>query len=243
MKRWAQRIRRSFARAGGETPPATVPAPAAAPEPETPQTTAEIFTVFEERVTPLLAALKSLPPDGEGMEFFTRIDVVRPDDYPDRPDIEPRIDVWVFHTREGKPAGKLHDAPSSHLISIESKWSTPERQDFSQLLALGETPVLRLSFKPDAEPAARLSSHVYIERYEKPRAGIDYGIYCGGYGMVIEKSAEKIHTRIEDFVSVIENWLQTHAPQRLPEASRLIAPPRDIDILPPINIRKRGPQQ
>jgi len=238
MKRWAQKIRRSFARAGREGTPAAAPeAPNAMP----PQTAAEAYAAFESHLQPLLAALKTLPADESGLEFFIRTDVIRREDSAAPQDTRPRIDVWIFHTREGQPAGKLHEAPSSHLISIESKRSTPERQDFSQLLALSETPVLRLSFKPDMEPPERLSSHVYTERYETPQPGKNYGIYCGNYGMVIEKSAETPHARIEDFVSVIENWLQTHAPARLPDVSRLLSPPRDIDILPPINIRKRGP--
>lgn len=240
MKRWVQKLRQTFARAGREA----AAAPAVVPDntPVTPpQSTEDVYAVFDARVAPLLAALKSLPPDARELEFFTRTDIVRPGEYPERPDIKPQIDVWLFHTREAKVAGKLHEAPSSHLISLESKSSTPERQDFSQHLALSETPVLRLSFKPAAEASARLTRHTYIESYEAPQAGKKYTIYCGNYGMVIDKSAETSLARCDDFVSEIESWLKTHAPARLDEVSQLVSPPRDIDILPPINIRKRGP--
>lgn len=222
---------------------AGVPAPAGAvPPTPPPETVAEAYACFEARVAPVLLALKSLPPDEAGLEFFTRIDIVRPDEYPERPDIDPRIDVWLFHTRAGKPASKLNDAPSSHLITIESKKSTPERQDFSQLLALSETPVLRLSFKPNAAEGERLTRHTYIERYEIPQAGKKYSIYCGNYGMVIDKSDERPLARMADFSSEIQGWLKTHAPARLPAVARLLSPPRDIEVLPPINIRKRGPR-
>ncbi|MDP2205232.1 MAG: hypothetical protein Q8K65_02895 [Alphaproteobacteria bacterium] len=244
MKRWVQKLRQTFARAGREATPAAASAPLSdipAPPPAPPQSTDDVYAVFDARVAPLLAALKSLPPDKNGLEFFIRSDILRPGDYPERPDIPPQINVWLFHTREAKPAGKLHDAPTSHLISIESKRSTPEWQDFSQQLALSETPVLRLSFSPDAEGADRLTRHTYIESYETPQAGKTYSIYCGSYGMVIDKSAETSLARAEDFVSEIESWLKTHAPARLAEVTRLLSPPRDIDILPPINIRKRGP--
>lgn len=247
MKRWVDKLRQTFARTGADASPAMADVspsglPAGMEPPAPPQTTAEAYAFFTERITPVLLALKSLPPDDAGLEFFTRIDIVRPDEDPERSDIPPRIDVWLFHTREGKPAGKLHEAPSSHLITIESKKSTPERLDFSQLLALSETPVLRLSFKPDAEDGERLTRHTYIERYEVPQAGKKYSIYCGNYGMVIDKSADVALTRIADFAGEIEGWLKTHAPARLPAVARLLSPPRDIDILPPINIRKRGPR-
>jgi hypothetical protein len=243
MKRWVQKLRQTFARAGREASPSAASAavPAPIPAAPSPQSTPDIYAVFDARVVPLLAALTSLPPDDSGLEFFCRTDIVRPCEYPNRPDIEPQINVWLFHTREGKPASKLHEAPSSHMISIESKRSTPERQDFSQQLALSETPVLRLSFKPDAEDVARLTRHTYIESYEAPQAGKKYSIYCGNYGMVIDKSAETTLARADDFVSEIESWLKTHAPARINDVSRLLSPPRDIDILPPINIRKRGP--
>jgi hypothetical protein len=244
MKRWVQKLRQTFARAGRGTTPAAAPVPLSdipAPPAAAPQSTDEAYAVFDARVAPLLAALKSLPPDESGLEFFTRTDIVRPGEYPERPDMPPHINVWLFHTREAKSAGKLHDAPVSHMISIESKNSTPERQDFSQQLALSETPVLRLSFKPDAAGAERLTRYTYIESYEPPQAGKKYSIYCGNYGMVIDKSAETSLTRAEDFLSEIENWLKTHAPARIAEVTRMLSPPSDIEVLPPINIRKRGP--
>jgi hypothetical protein len=244
MKRWVDKLRQTFARTGADTAPAAEAVPAsglsAAVNGTTPppQSTAEAYAFFTDQIEPVLRRLQSLPPDDAGLEFFTRIDVLRPDDT----DALPRIDVWLFHTREGKPASRLHEAPSTHMITIESKKSRPERPDFSQLLALGETPVLRLSFNPAAEEGARLTRHTYIERYEKPQAGRKYNIYCGNYGMVIDKSPDVPLARISDFTDEIKNWLKTHAPARLPAVAHLLSPPRDINILPPANIRKRRPR-
>ncbi|HCS22711.1 MAG TPA: hypothetical protein PLW48_03385 [Alphaproteobacteria bacterium] len=244
MRRWANILRQSFQR-GGRKPAQSTPASFAPPEEATvaPEAQSEqnIFTDFAATTLPLLQALKNLPPDAQGLEFFLRADIVEPGQYPDRPDIEPRIDIWLFHTREGKPAGRLHEAPSSHLITIESKHSTPERQDFSQLLALSETPVLRLSFRPQAEaPAARLSHHTYIERYEKPQAGKKYSVYCGDHGMVIEKTPDTPVTHSSDFRAVIGAWLRTHAPARIAAVEGLLYPPRDITLPQSVTIRKRS---
>lgn len=246
MRHWANKIRQSFQR-GGRKPVQAAPAafdppadPPAAPEV---QTDHDIFAHFEQEALPLLQALKNLPRDENGLEFFLRADIVRPGQYPDRPDIEPRIDIWLFHTREGKPAGRLHEAPSSHLITIESKHSTPERQDFSQLLALSETPVLRLSFRPQAEaPAARLSHHTYIERYEKPQAGKSYSVYCDEYGMVIEKTPDRPLAHSRDFTNIIGAWLRVHAPARIAAVEHLLYPPHDITLPQPVTIRKRPPK-
>ncbi len=239
MSRWRQHLKDLF----GQSAPARA-VPAAAPETPRPppapdQPEGEMYAAFDRDIRPILLALKNLPRDEQGLEFFMRADVVT-DDMAQRPE-DARIDVWLFYTRETKPAGKLHQAPNSHLISLESKWSTPEKLDFSQLLALGDTPVLRLCVRPQETGAARITSHTYIERYEKPQAGKKYSIYSGDYGMVQDESEKSPHARVQDFANVIDSWLQQYAPAQKPALRDALNPRSDFDILRPVNIRKRQP--
>lgn len=239
MSRWRQHLKDLF---GRSAPAVAVPAaapdtPIAKPAPDQPE--AEMYAAFERDIRPILQALKNLPQNGDGMEFFMRADVVT-DDMAERAE-DLRIDVWLFHTHETKPNSKLHQAPNSHLITIESKWSTPEKLDFSQLLALSDTPTLRLSVRPQQTGDARITSHTYIERYEKPQAGKKYSIYCGDYGMVHDESEKTPHARVQDFAQVIGDWIQTYAPAQKRALHDALNPRSDFDILRPLNIRKRQP--
>lgn len=240
MSRWRQHLKDLF----GRSAPAAVAMPTsmtddAAPAPKPDQPTADMYSTFARDIAPMLKALKDLPPNKDGLEFFTRTDVVTADMAEQAGDM--RIDVWLFYTRETTPNGKLHQAPNSYLISMESKRSTPEKLDFSQLLALSDTPVLRLCVRPQETGDARITSHTYIERYEKPQAGKKYSIYSGDYGMVHDESSKTPHARVQDFAGVINSWLQAHAPAQKHLLQEKLNPRTEIDLLRPLNIRKRQP--
>ena len=238
MRRWHQHLKDMFSRSA----PAAVAVPAAmpdAPAPRVDQPEGEMYAAFDRDIKPILQALKNMPRNDAGLEFFTRTDVVTADMAQEPGDM--CINVWLFYTHETKPAGKLHQAPNSYLISLESKWSTPEKLDFSQLLALSDTPVLRLCVRPEQTGDARITSHTYIERYEKPQAGKKYGIYSGDFGMVHDESEKTPHARVQDFAQVINNWLQEYAPAQKRELHAIMNPRTEIDLLRPLNIRKRQP--
>lgn len=248
MKHWATKLRQSFRRTGKGPVAArkpmdvNMPAPALppSPPPPPPQSTDDIYSGFRREVLPVLEALKNLPKDSEGKEFFLRADIVTRD-MVEKPE-DMRIDVWLFYTQESGPQPRLHEAPRSHLISMESKKSTPEKRDYSQLIALGGAPVLRLTVHPQAaEDAKRMSSYTYIESYEKPQAGRTYTIYSGDYGMVIDESERKTLHRIEEFTNIIHQWLDDHTPGHKYTLREAMNPKTEIDLLPPINIRKRNP--
>lgn len=240
MSRWRQHLKDLF---GRSAPAAAMPASVAdtaVPATRPPdQPAAEMYETFRREIAPILQVLKDLPPNKDGLEFFTRTDVVTADMAEQAGNM--RIDVWLFYTRETKPNGKLHQAPNSYLISLESKWSTPEKLDFSQMLALSDTPVLRLCVRPQETGDTRITSHTYIERYEKPQAGKKYSIYSGDYGMVHDESDKTPHTRVQDFAGVINNWLQEYAPAQKREMHAIMNPRTEIDLLRPLNIRKRQP--
>lgn len=243
MSRWRQHLKNMFARSARTRTDKTARAkPAARPEapmspPDQPET--DMYASFRRDIMPLLDILKNMPADDAGMEFFTRADVICADKA-QRPE-DKRIDVWLFHTHETTPANKLHQEPNSYLISMESKRSTPEKPDYSQLLALSKTPVLRLCVRPQETGEARITSHTYTERYEKPQAGKNYSIYSGDYGMVHENSEKTPHARVADFAAAIDVWLESHAPAQKQNLQNILNPKTAIDLLPPLNIRKRQP--
>lgn len=241
MKHWVNRISQSFRRSGkgpaAAKKPMDVPAPPASPAP--PEPTAAMYDGFQRDIMPLLDALKNLPQDSAGKEFFLRADVVTRD-MVEKPE-DMRIDVWLFYTREIKPQPRMHEAPVCHLITMHSKRSTPENPDFSQLLSLDGAPVLRLCVRPQEDGERRITSHTYIERYEKPQAGRSYTIYSGDYGMVLDESPKTPHSRVKDFAAVINAWLQEHTPGHDYTLREAMNPKTEIDLLPPINIRKRAP--
>lgn len=246
MARWQQHLKDLFGRsAPAVAVPAAAPPPMPAsnmPAPNKPvpdQSADEMYAAFEREIKPVLVALRNLPRNEDGLEFFMRADVVTADMTEQAKDM--RIDVWLFYTRETAPAGKLHQAPNSHMISMESKWSTPEKPDFSQLLALGNTPVLRLSVRPPQTGDTRITSHTYVERYEKPQAGKKYSIYSGDYGMVHDESEKIPYARVEHLRAAIDGWLQTYAPAQKRALQDALNPKTDFDLLRPLNIRKRQP--
>lgn len=236
MRRWHRQIGHLFRR--GTPAAATVlPAAPAAPLPDMPAE--DLYAAFERDIRPLLQTLKNLPPDDSGREFFMRTDVVTPDMVSDEK--ETRIDVWLFYTRETRPNGQRGAPPNSHLISLESKTSTPERPDYCQLLEIGTAPVLRLSLRPLGSGDGHLTSHHYFERYEKPQTGRKYSIYCGDYGMVLDESVKTPHKRTQDMIAPLRDWLQQYAPSGLAALAPLLHPPRDITLPPAVTVRKRTP--
>lgn len=240
MSRWRQHIKDMFARPAQHKAAVPAAAPEApSPPPIPPQSMDDMYGAFRRDILPVLQALKSLPRDETGLEFFMRADVLTPDMVQNAEDA--RIDVWLFYTRETGPSPKLHQAPQSHLISLESKKSTPERPDFSQLLAIGDTPVLRLCIRPQESGDMRITSHTYIESYEKPQAGKKYSIYSGDYGMVITESVKTSHARAEALRGAIDGWMATYAPSQIRALHDVLNPKTEIDLLPPLNIRKRTP--
>lgn len=225
-------------RAAAKAPaPATVPAtPPPPPRRIPPQ---QVYDDFARAVTPVLEHLAALPKNTDDLEFFIRADVVH--DLQGQVD-QQRIDVWVFYTSEGTPAGRLHDAPAHHFISIQRKTSTPEKPDYSQLLTLSLRPVLRLSLRPYA-PDNQIQSETYIEHFEKPQAGKSYGIYCGEHGRVVTTDNAQTHNSVHDLRTVITDWISAVAPDRRAEVDRLNAATArtDIAVLKPLRLKRREP--
>lgn len=216
---------------------------AAAPQPPARIPPQQIYKDFEDNVAPLLEALKKLPADDKGMEFFMRADVVnningQPKDQ--------RIDVWLFYTRDITDQPRGGGMPTSHFIQMERKDSTPENPRYDICMELSLRPVLRLSARP-YEKTRQIEVSQYIEYFETPEHGHEYPVFLGGYGLVHDEQERKQLSAIGDFTREMENWIKTVAEDRASQVLNAIgfADPRlrhGVTVGKPLQLKKKAPE-
>lgn len=203
----------------------------------------QAYKDFEDHVAPLLDALKKLPPDDKGMEFFIRADVVN--DITGQPK-DQRIDVWMFYTRDitGQPRGG-GDMPTSHFITIARKDSDPANPRYDICMELSLRPVLRLSVRP-YDKTRQIETAQYIEYFETPEHGHEYPVFLGGYGLVHDEQERKPLAAVGDFTAEIENWIKAVAEEQAPQILNAIGFTdtklrHGVTVSKPLQLKKKTP--
>lgn len=215
-------------------------AAAAAPARMPPQ---ETYKDFADNVAPLLEALKKLPADDKGMEFFIRADVVN--DINGQPK-DQRIDVWLFYTRDitDQPRGG-GGMPTSHFITMERKDSDPANPRYDICMELSLRPVLRLSVRP-YEKTQQIIAAQHIEYFETPEHGHEYPVFLGGYGLVHDEQERKQLATVGAFTGEIENWIKNVAGDRAPQILNTIGfadtkMRHSVTVGKPLQLKKKAP--
>jgi hypothetical protein len=216
------------------------PAPEAATPARIPP--AQIYKNFETEIAPLLAALKKLPADENGMEFFIRTDVVN--DINGQPK-DQRIDVWLFYTRDITDQPRSKGMPDSHLITMERKDSDPENPRYDITMELSLRPVLRLAVRP-YDKTRQIEALQYIEYFETPEHGHEYPVFLGGYGQVHDVQERKQLANIQDFTAELDHWIKSVADTKAPQILHAIGGGdtklrHDVTISKPLQLKKKTP--
>lgn len=203
----------------------------------------QTYKDFADNVAPLLDALKKLPADDKGMEFFMRADVVN--DINGQPK-DQRIDVWLFYTRDitDQPRGG-GGMPTSHFITMERKDSDPENPRYDICMELSLRPVLRLSVRP-YDKTRQVEVSQYIEYFETPEHGHEYPVFLGGYGLVHDVQERKALPTVGDFTGEMESWIKNVAGDRAPQILNAIGFAdtklrHSVTVGKPLQLKKKAP--
>lgn len=203
---------------------------------------AQIYKHFKADVAPLLDALKKLPADENGMEFFIRTDVVN--DIHGQPK-DQRIDVWLFYTRDIADQPRSKGMPNSHLITMARKDSDPENPRYDIAMELSLRPVLHLAVRP-YDKARQIEATQYIEYFETPEHGHEYPVFLGGYGQVHDVQERKQLANIQDFTTELDSWIKSVADTKAPQILHAIGASdtklrHDVTVSKPLQLKKKTP--
>lgn len=188
------------------------------------------FASYRKDIEPLVEALRSLPPNKDGLEFFVRADTHIDDRFSDRPEVK-NINMWLVYS-EAAPDGLKQTGCETHSLYMPKKPSAMKAAAASaaawphgaeteevqtQDILISKRPVLRLQLEEKKGAQAVIQSHRYTESYHYAPNSRRPGAYRGSYACANYTHDKREHRQLKDFISVIAEWVSDVAPERIAE--------------------------
>lgn len=221
------------------------------------------FAGYKKDIAPLVEALRSLPPDKDGQEFFVRADTHINDRFSNRPETR-LISLWLVYSQAAPDSMKisgcethgLYMPKKPHMLTagqaVQAAWpysSIRGEKEEQQNILISDRPILQINFTHTDGKEPEIKSCRYVEKYYRAYDLKKPGEYRGSYASSRLESDRRTHKDIKEFVPLIAAWVADVAPERIQEvrsalekqaaaekASRL---QDNVAVLRPPTVRRR----
>ncbi|MDP2205231.1 MAG: hypothetical protein Q8K65_02890 [Alphaproteobacteria bacterium] len=220
------------------------------------------FGPYKKDIEPLVGALRSLPPNKDGLEFFVRADTHINDRFSDRPEVK-SISMWLIYS-EAAPDGLKQTGCETHGLYMPKKphamktapapltawpYGAEPAQEENQDILISDNPVLHLRLEQTDGKEAIIQSHRYTESYHYAPNSRRPGAYRGDYACSNHIHDKREHQQLQEFISVIAAWVSDVAPERIHEvraalenreaAQQASTLQETVTVLRPLTVHKR----
>jgi hypothetical protein len=220
------------------------------------------FAPYKKDIEPLVEALRSLPPNKDGLEFFVRADTYINDSFSNRPEVK-SITMWLIYG-QAAPDGLKQTGCETHGLYMPKKsramkaapaplaawpYGAEPAEEQAQDILLSDHPVLHLQLDQTEGKEAVIQSHRYTESYHYAPNSRRPGAYRGDYACANYTHDKRTHRQLQDFIAVIAGWVSDVAPERVQEvraalenratAQQASTLQDTVAVLRPLTVRKR----
>jgi len=220
------------------------------------------FGPYKKDIEPLVDALRSLPPNKDGLEFFVRADTFVNGGFNDRPEGK-AISMWLIYS-QAAPDDLKQTGCETHGLYMPKKpraiktapaqvaawpYGAEPAQEQNQDILISDRPVLHLRLEQTEGKEAVIQSHRYTEAYHYAPNSRHPGAYRGDYACSNYTHDKRTHQKLEEFIAVIAGWVSDVAPERIHEvrsalenretAQQASTLQDTVAVLRPLTVRKR----